>query len=224
MPNFKGQFFSIVLIGRHNPQILNHDFLINNEIIPVKDEPFKSIIAREDSKPFTEFISTPVLATIKYDSISIVVEDNRYQIKDGNYGDPTSSSIIQITRSYFGEVLKYTPLTLGGINLNGIITFKNEKGEQRFDENLGINRKNLCAYAGTADVMFGMDFSFPWLEGMVAVQIPKQRDHSKSCTINFNYEFKHDNMKSFLVNLDKVEQIHGKFRELLQSLGVEESV
>lgn len=224
MPNFKGQFFSIVLIGRHNPQILNHDFLINNEILPVKDEPFKSILTKEDSKPFTEFISTPVLATIMYGSISIVIEENRYQIKDGNYGDPTSSSIIQITRRYFGEVLKYTPLTLGGINLNGIITFIDEKDEQRFDEKLGINRKHLCAYADTIDVRFGMNFSFPWLEGIVNVQIPKLRELPLSCTINLNYEFKHDNMKSFLVNLDKVEKIHGKFMELLQSLDVEVSI
>ncbi len=223
MPNFKGQFFSIVFIGRHNPQILNHDFLINNEILPVNEEPFKSILAKEDKNPFTEFVSTPVLATIKYGSISIVIEEGRYQIKDTNCADPATSAIVQITKKYFGEILRYTPLNVGGINFNGNITFNGEEDEQEFDKNFGFNRNPLCDYTGTKDIRLGMAFSFQWLEGIVDVQIPKSKGPSGSCTINFNYEFKHDDMESFFVNLDKAEQTHQKFRNLLLLLNVETS-
>lgn len=223
MPNFEGKFFSIVFIGKHNPQIINHDFLINNGILPISEEPFKSLLEKRDNNPFTEFISTPVLASIKYESISITIEGNRYQIKDTNYGELAKSPIISITKKYFGEILRYTPLQIGGINLSGVIKFIDNNDEQKFDENLGISKSNLCTYADTEDIRFGISFTFPWLEGLVDVQISKLEESSGSRTINLNYEFKNDNMENLLANLDKVEQTHEKFRGLLQSLGMEES-
>ena len=140
MPNFKETLFSIVFIGRFNPQILNHDFLVNNKILPEKEEPFKALFAKEDNKPFTEFMSTPVLTTIKYDSINIVIEESRFQIQDLNNTDPSTSPIVSITKKYFGEILKYTPISAGGINLNGIITFTDADDEQRFNETIGISK------------------------------------------------------------------------------------
>jgi len=222
MPNFKEQLFSIVVIGRLNPQILNHDFLINNEILPVSEEPFKSLLAKENGNPFTEFVSTPVLSSIKYDSISMVIEESRYQIKDSNYGNPVSSPIIDITKKYLGEILKHTPMTVGGINLSGNITFDDEKDEQGFNERFGVNKDTLISHAGTEDIRIGMNIAFTWLEGFVDVQVPRSRGSSVSRAINFNYEFKYNNMKDFFGNLDKVDQIQGKFSELLKSLGVEE--
>ena len=61
MPSFKYKFFNIVVLGRHNPQILTHDFLINNKILPVTQEPFLTLLreAKEKVKPFNQFISTP---------------------------------------------------------------------------------------------------------------------------------------------------------------------
>ncbi len=224
MPNFKEQLFSIVIIGRLNPQILNHNFLIDNEILPVGEEPFKSLLAKENGNPFTEFVSTPVLASIKYDSISMVIEESRYQIKDSNYGNPVSSPIVDITKKYLGEILKYTPMTVGGINLSGNITFDDEKDEQGFNERFGVNKDALITHAGTEDIRLGMNFAFKWLEGLVDVQIPKLMGSSNSRMINFNYEFQYTNMKDFFGNLDKVDQIHEKFSEILKSLGVEESV
>lgn len=224
MPNFSGQFFSIVIVGKHNPQILNHNFLINNEILPVTEEPFKSLLAKEGENPFTEFVSTPVLATIKYGSISMVIEESRYQIKDSNYGDPATSSIVNITKKYFGEILKYTPISVGGINLSGNITFDDEKDEQGFNERFGVNIDTLCTHAGTQNIRLGMNLAFLWLEGLVDVQIPRLKGAPNSRKINFNYEFKYNKTKDFFGNLDKVNQISEKFRELLKSLGVEESV
>ena len=44
MPLFEGKFFNIVFIGRLNPQILNHDFLLNNRVLPEDKEPFKTLV------------------------------------------------------------------------------------------------------------------------------------------------------------------------------------
>jgi hypothetical protein len=112
MPSFKGQFFSIVFIGRQNPQILNHDFLFSHGVLPKDKEPFKNLFAKQDSQPFTEFISTPVITSIKYGPISLVVEENRYQIIDNRFEDPPSSPIIQITKKYFEELLRYLPVAI----------------------------------------------------------------------------------------------------------------
>ncbi|MBI4334639.1 MAG: hypothetical protein HY673_25575 [Chloroflexi bacterium] len=96
MPSFEGRFFSIVLIGRQNPQILTHDFLLKNEVLPKDREPFKGLITEEGSLPFTEFISTPVITSITYGPISITIEENRYQITDNRFEDPPSSPIMSV--------------------------------------------------------------------------------------------------------------------------------
>ena len=100
MPIFDPKLFSIVFIGRQNPQILNHDFLIKNEVLPVKREPFKSLIKDSSQKkpPFTSYLSTPVVTALDYKWISIIVEENRFQIKDAKFNVPSKSPIITITK------------------------------------------------------------------------------------------------------------------------------
>lgn len=121
MPIFDLKLFSIVFIGRQNPQILNHDFLIKNEVLPIKSEPFKSLIKDSSQKkpPFTSYLSTPVVTALDYKWISIIVEENRFQIKDAKFKVPSKSPIITISKEYFGTLLKYTPFQVGGINFGG---------------------------------------------------------------------------------------------------------
>ena len=220
MPSFEGQFLSIVFTGKQNPRILNHDFLLNNGVLPKNKEPFKGLFAKQDSDPFTDFLSTPVLACIRYAPINLLVEENRYQIRDDRFEDPPSSPIIEITRKYFGELLRFTPLQLGGINLNGIIKFVDVSDEQAFDERLGLTRKNLSDTVGSTDVRIGVSFSFPWNKGMVDVHLFRPKDRSQPGTISFNYEFNYQDIDSFLKNLDDSDQVYKKFIDLLQSLGV----
>lgn len=220
MSQFKGQFFSIIFIGRQNPQILTPAFLIDNDIIPKTREPFKTILAGKEANPFTEFISTPVLASLRYSNISIVVEENRYQIQDNNFDDLISSPIIQITKDYFGKILRYTPLKIGGINFNGIIEFKDEKEEHSFDERLGIGRNKLSTFTGTSEIKYGMTFSYPYSNGFIEVQLPKPKlPDMRQCGINFNYEFKYADMDSFVSNLDNIPSLYEKFNDLLRFLG-----
>jgi len=221
MATFEGVFSSIVFIGRHNPQILNHDFLVKHNVLPKDQPPFKELFAKEGAQPFSEFISTPVLATIKYGPISIVVEESHFQTVDRRFEDPPSSPIMQIAKRYFGELLRYTPLQLGGINLNGVIRFSDVKDEHAFDERLGVDRAPLSGMVRTTDVRMGLFFSYPWKNGIVEVQLPKPKDRSKLGTINFNYEFKYKDIDGFLANLDDFGKVYATFKSLLKSLGIE---
>jgi len=225
MSLFKKKFFSIILLGRQNPQILNHDFLINNKILPEDVEPFKSILAKQakpNSKPFTDFISSPVITTIKYGYISLAVQENSYQIIDKNYENPESSPIIKITENYFGKFLKYTPFKIGGINLNGTIQFSDKADEFNFDQKIGINREILCTHSGSNNLSVGISFNFPWESETIEVTVNKPKVSPQIGNINFNYEFKYnDNIDAFLGNLGKVGQINNKFIEFIKKLDVE---
>jgi hypothetical protein len=220
MPSFKGVFFSIVLLGRQNPQILNHDFLVKHGILPPDKEPFKDLLKQEDSQPFTEFISTPIISSIKYGFISIAVQENLYQITDSRLESPSESAIIPITKKYFGEILRYTPFLLGGINFNGSITFSNVDDEQRFDENSGINRNIINNLAGTINTRIGTILSFPSEEGVIEIQMIKPKDRALPGIINFNYEFEYKDIDSFLGNFDGTLSLYGKFVSFLRSLDV----
>lgn len=225
MPTFEGRFFNVVLIGNHNPQILSHDFLEQHDILPVDDEPFRELLAQAEAdhgQAFTEFISTPVLVSLKYRHISIVVQENRYQITDERFGSPAASPIIKMTKTYFGERLRYTPLTIGGMNLNGLIAFTDAADEAEFDARLGIDRRRASALVEADDLRVSGGFSIPWRNGMIECGVSKPRDRAEPGRINFNYEFRHEEgIETLLANLDDAAQFYDAFRSLLRSLAVE---
>ena len=188
MPKFETQFFSIVFVGKLNPQILTHDFLINNHVLPEDQEPFKSLLSQNSKSQFSEFISTPVLTTLRYNEISIFIDETRYQIIHRGCIDPTKSSIVSITRTYFGKLLRYTPLQLGGINFNGNIIFESEEAEEKFDHQIGINRGNLIKATGAKKIRMNWGMNYEWEGGIVELQFPKPKDRNLPCSTNFNYE------------------------------------
>ncbi len=221
MSTFTGRFLSIVFLGRQNPQILNHDFLITHGVLPKDKAPFKELFAKKDGQPFTEFISTPVLSSIKYGSISITIEEGRFQIIDNKFENPPASPIIEITKNYFGRLLRYTPLQIGGINLNGIIQFANDEEEQGLATRLGISRESLSKTTGASDLQIGVSFSFAWKAGRIGVRLPQPKEDSKERDLHFNYEFKCEDIDSSLGHLDEIGQVCEKFNNLLNSLNIE---
>lgn len=221
MPKFSGNLFSIVFLGRQNPQILNHDFLINHDILPTEIEPFKSVLENEE-KPFSDHISTPVLTSISYGNISIVVEENRFQIRDTELKEVEKSPIIDITRKYFGEKLRFTPLSLGGINFAGVIEFNDKKDEESFDLNLGIDRERLKKITESDDIRLASKFSFPWEDGLVEIQINKSKYESQPSTFNFNYEFIRPDIDGFIDVLDDIGSINNKFKKILLDINLEQ--
>ncbi len=224
MPTFIPTFFSIVLVGRQNPQILNHDFLTKNNVLPVDTEPFISLLtnADEEKKPFTAFLSTPVVTTLSYDYISIIVEENRFQIKDDKFRIPSKSPIIFVIKKYFGELLRFTPFQVGGINFSGKLKFQDKKDEAYFDEGLGINTDNFKKLTDIqSDVKYSSRFDFPLGDDKIEIRIDKPKENIPISSINFNREFKYKDIDSFIGSFDKSDESYDFFIKILQKLKVE---
>jgi len=224
MPFFSPKFFSIVFIGRQNPQILNHDFLINNRVLPTKREPFKSLIkdSSEKTPPFTEYLSTPVVTTLVYKWISIIVEEGRFQIKDNDFGIPSESPIISITKKYFGGHLRYTPFQLGGINFAGELNFANENDEIAFDKKLGIDCKTFANYLKIEEKdQYSTKLNYPLKEDQIELRVDKSKKHQEKAMLNFNFEFTYDDIDSFIGKLDEVDGVYKIFKEILKKLKTE---
>ena len=221
MPAFEGRFVSIVLLGRQNPRILNHDFLTRNEILPAEMPPFPDLLKRKAEEQFTSFVSLPVLSTITYGPVSITVEENRFQIRDDRYGDPSSSPIVPIVRNYFGKCLRYTPFDLGGINVNGVVQFADADDEKAFDESLGICTETIAGLAESVEARSSLFFGAPWHNGTMEFRIVKHKASTGRAEANFNYEFGYEDIDSFLANLDDIQLVRARFESILKQLGVE---
>jgi hypothetical protein len=224
MPTFKLNYFSIVLLGRQNPQILNHDFLINNHVIPINKQPFKSLIKNpaENKKPFTTYLSSPLVTALDYKWISLIVQENRFQIKDSKISIPSKSPIVLITQKYFGELLRYTPFQLGGLNFSGELKFKNKNDENSFDRRLGLNgdtfRTNLNI---KGQIQFDSKIRFPLNNGKGQVDVAKHPKEQKKGVITFNFEFIYEDINSFMMKLDEADNFYDFFKEMLVKLRVE---
>ena len=220
MATFKGRYFSIIFIGKQNPQILNHDFLVKHNILPENKEPFQTLFANSESNPFSEFISTPVLTSLKYGPIIITIEENRYQIVDNSFDEPLSSPIIEITKKYFGNILRYTPFIVGGFNFKGILKFDDLKDEESFDNNLGVDRNRIRNLLDENDVRMGLTLSYPWNNGIIEINLPKAKERLKPGEINFNYEFNYKNIDDFIKRLDDLPLVYEKFINFIESFDI----
>lgn len=214
----KQMFFSIVLVGRQNPQILNHDFLESNGVLPRKEPFYKQNLAQGETV-FTEFFSTPPVARIVYEKYSLLVQEDRFQAIDTTGDDPCQSPIIEITKNYFGNLLKYTPFTVGGLNLNCDLTFGPAE-EQVIDGILGINREQANQAFGFESTIGSITGIFPFLEGRMSIVFAKPRDPGNPTKVNFNYEFSYPgSMEKFLLNLDDADKIVGYQESFYKRIG-----
>jgi len=223
MATFKGSFLSIVLIGRQNPQILSHDFLIKNKVIPEYEEPFKTAIETSQTvnkRPFSDFVSTPVLTAIRYGKVDITVEENRFQIRDGEFAGPTVSPIYAITRRYFVELLKYTPLKIGGLNFAGQVEFANEDDRKRVDDLMGMHPPTASDFFENQDVMMGAVERMKWKDGWIEVQFQKPKEKPLSAALQLNYEFEITDQQPLLNGLNAAPDAYAKFEQLREYMGL----
>ncbi len=102
--------FSIVVLGdRHNPTIINQDFLTIQNIIPKE-------WGWEVSAD--EIISIPPLAQVPYKNGTIIqVEPNKAQFTDQQVSEPKESKITEIAKK-FVHTLKHVKYKAVGINYN----------------------------------------------------------------------------------------------------------
>lgn len=96
-------YSSVVTVGGFNPSIFTRDFLINECKIKLGAS--------------GEARVTPVLSDIKSGNTEFLMELNRFQILVRNVSDFRNQFPLETMLCYL-EVLKYTPLSLLGINFN----------------------------------------------------------------------------------------------------------
>ena len=115
---------NVVVIGNMNPQILNHNWLLMEKIIPPK-----LLASEQDVVPFSNYISTPPFATITYGKLSFNVEINKFTLQD-NQTD-LNTEMFSIAKHYFSK-LSHTPVQKLGFNLHATVKFNSVKEEKRF--------------------------------------------------------------------------------------------
>lgn len=213
------KLFSIVLMGRHNPQILNHDFLVKYSVLPETEPFFRELKEGEDA--FTEFFSTPPISRIAYGEYSFLVQENRYQAADATGSDPIKSPIIEITKHYFGKLLKYTPLTLAGLNLHCNLSFENSDEEEAVLTALGIDYSRAKNAFQTQQLSPALTATFPFCAGNLSVGILKPKNPENPVRINFNYEYKFSaDIDTFLSNLDGTGELVEYQRSFYERVGI----
>jgi hypothetical protein len=207
MAIIKQAMFSIVLVGRQNPQILNHEFLVRNDVLP-KDEPFFRKDLKEGQNAFSEFFSTPPVAQIAYGKYALLVQEDRYQAMDATGQDPAQSPIIEITKRYFGKLLRYTPFLVGGLNLNCDVAFDDPAEDRKFDAFLGLDHGMARRAFDAEDVVASVTATFAFLQGRLSVVFLKPKEPGKPTKANFNYEFDYQkDIDGFLANLGDVAKL-----------------
>jgi len=215
------KFFSIILIGRQNPQILNHDFLIKNNIIPFDKSPFKDIVTKQpEEKPFNDFLSTPLLTKLTYKNVNLVIEEGRYQITDIANIPPIDSPIVIFTKNYF-SVLKYTPFVLGGFNFNSLLSFSSKDEKVAFENSFISDRNGIYKELGINNFEISLQMAYPFNQNQIQLSMLKMAGNDLIKVLNFNYEFRYQSMDSFLGHLDEVPILFEKFKNILSKLSIQ---
>jgi hypothetical protein len=219
MAETKKAFVSLIAVGRPNPQILNVDFLRNNDILPADRPPFAELF--KEKQPFTSFVSTPVMANLVFGHIDFLIDEQRFQIRDARVSEWSETSIFDITKKYF-DILPYTPLSHIGFNLNTAVTFESPDEARAFQELfVPADSRGLAIVARTtvvADV--ALRYSYPNNGARMTLtlaQLPREKNMK---AVNFNYEFDFAGWPEFGQELRRVREI-GEYADttLAQLLG-----
>lgn len=83
---YENNLLAIVVLGRQNPAILSHEFLIRTKII-------------DGSFPQPTPTITPIIANLQYPEFVITIEPEKYQISQKT-NDPNQSILTIITLKY----------------------------------------------------------------------------------------------------------------------------
>jgi hypothetical protein len=214
MANIQKNLASVVALGSQNPQILNEDFLKNNKIIPVGQTIFDKV---------TNFISTPPFATIAFGSVEIVVEEQRFQIREVGLSDWEESCIFDIAKEYY-KVLVYTPITTVGINLNAQISFENSEEASSFQKLLMPETGSINEIIAKKNADVSTIIRYPYSDnGQAMLTVDKSTPDGLNRPLSFNYEFvcpaeNQAKWSKFNGELEKIEELSDYFSSILKDL------
>ena len=127
MAEYKHNFVNVTVLGRMNPQILTHDWLVKNRIINSRDFVNKDA----NQLAFSNYVNIPPMTQLAYGPLVFTVEENKFVLSDSKAGIG-KTKIYRMARQYF-KLLSHTPLTKVGFNVQGTLTFKNAREMKEFD-------------------------------------------------------------------------------------------
>ena len=208
----KNNFVSIVTLGHFNPAILNKDFLEENNILKFEKDP--------------KITLTPIVCTVDYKNLKIIVDLERFQIVENNILNFESNLILDFVYSYL-DVLKYTPINTMGINFNFIITvgdlnkIYNSEIWKKISESFKVKS---CIFSVTkliendVETIKRINFGFDLLD-FKSLNILIESIEENSSVVNFNFEIKNitkDNRFYLKDNFKKILNYHNNFKNILQ--------
>lgn len=199
-------FISFVALGRQNPQILNLDFLKANGIIAVDEPPFDDILKQE--KPTTKFVSVPGFTNLVLGNIAFIVDEQRFQIRDGAIREWTETKILDIAKKYY-EVLQYTPLKLVGMNLNSTISFGTPEEAMNCQELCLPQDSPLARLISRDSISTSSILRYKYNKdgGRINLTIEHPNKESSKRIVNLNYEFDFTDWANFKKELEKISDV-----------------
>lgn len=208
----KNNFMSIVTLGNFNPAILDKDFLEENNIIKFDEDP--------------KITLTPIVCTIDYKNLKIIVDLERFQVVENKIQDFESNFILDFVYNYL-DVLKYTPINIMGLNFNFIINvgdlnkIYNSEICKKINESF---KAKSCIFGVTKLIEDGketikrINFGFDLLD-FKTLNILIENIEENSSIVNFNFEIKNITKDSKFYLKDNFKEIlnfHNKFKNILQ--------
>jgi len=215
MVPIKKDSINIVVIGRLNPQIVNIDFLMNNDIIPKDEAPFRDLL--KSDRPFSKFVSTPVVVELEFDSIRFVVDVNRFLLMQTGVRDWSDSKVGLIASRYF-KTLSYTPVTLVGFNLSCTVGPTTPTQDAEFQATFLGPKSRILKAIGVDRPVADITLRYP-AEGdnarlSLTVSRPMKTEVARS--LNLNYEFDFAGWDDFQKRLERIPEV-GRMLDLTAS-------
>ena len=217
MAEISKNFISLVALGGLNPQILNVDFLKVNKIVPTSEPPFDKLFQQQ--KPFTKFISTPIVSELLLENIHFIVEEGRFQIRDVAVSEWDKTKVLAIAIKYF-EVLPYTPLKTVGLNLNATITFETNQEAQKFQQIFLPEKSKVIGIISKENIVADLVLHYSYSDNgeRISLSLSQQNNTKIKRILNFNYEFDFIDWTHFGAELNKISQISKYFDSILEQL------
>lgn len=206
MASHDKNFISFVALGGQNPQILNVDFLKKEKIVPLDQHPFDTLF--QQKKPFSKFVSTPVLSNLVLDTIEFIIDEQRFQIRDRSVTEWSDTKILSIAQRYF-EVLKYTPLKVVGINLNSKITFSTPREEETFQSLFLPQNSKIVQILSKDNIRASTILRYPYSRngGRITLTIEQPNKTIDGRIVNFNYEFDFTDWEEFKGEMKRFPEV-----------------
>ncbi len=201
---------NVVVIGNMNPQILNHNWLLKEKIIPPK-----LLASGQDVVPFSNYVSTPPFTTITYGKLSFNVDINRFTLQ-GNQND-LNTEVFSIAKKYFSK-LSHTPVQKLGFNLYATVKFDSTEEEKGFINKWVSSSDSLKELFNNRNIQLG--FTVISKKGKVRYQLSciRKSVDRKNILLNCNCEFDVSNTNQLVKYLSEAGQYISQMNKLNRSL------